>query len=163
MWRHSDEPPADLSAPRLLRAETRPVVRSARSARRRRMRVADGLCYVARRAGPQARRRRHELLLVSRAAAVRAALLEVAALVRCSPDPDPDCIAELHNLLTNGCDSPLYNCDVPADQLGATLTRAREVLVTARRMAMSPLRGEHEGRRRRAGMFAPRRHPRKLA
>ena len=56
------------------------------------------------------------------------ALLDVAALVRWSIDPDPDCITELHTLLTSGCDSPLYNADVPAAPLDEALHRARAVL-----------------------------------
>jgi hypothetical protein len=105
------------------------------AARRRRTRVADGLYSVARHAAPRARRRRHELLLISRAAAARTALLEVAALVRCSTDPSPECMAELHTLLTSGCDSPLYNPDVPAQQLVAILDRARATLATANTFA----------------------------
>jgi hypothetical protein len=104
--------------------------RRARAARRRQRHVADGLCYIARSVGPRTRRRRNELLLVSRAAAVRVALLQVAALVRCSTNPDPECITELHTLLTSGCDSPLYNPDVPAEQLTATLERAHTMLAT---------------------------------
>jgi hypothetical protein len=61
------------------------------------------------------------VLLISRAtAAVRAELLEIAALVRWSPDPHPECIAQLRGLLTNGCGSPLYNGAVPAEELKAT-------------------------------------------
>jgi hypothetical protein len=119
--------PQELTTPL---AGARPGGRGARAARRRRRHVADGLCYVARNAGPRTRRRRNEILLVSRAAAVRIALLQVAALVRCCTDPDPECITELHRLLTSGCDSPLYNPDVPAGQLGATLERARTTLAT---------------------------------
>lgn len=100
----------------------------ARATERRRHWVANGLYRVARHAAPRARRDRHELLLIPRAAAVRTALLEVATLVRCSTDPDGECIADLYRLLTSGCDSPLYNPDVPAEQLAATLDRARIAL-----------------------------------
>jgi hypothetical protein len=120
MWRHFDEPRVLSAALESLRTQTR----GARPSRRRRLQVADGLCRVARYAAPGARQRRHELLLISRAAAVRPALLEVAALVRCSTDPDPECIADLHTLLSSGCDSPLYNRTVPAEHLEATLDRA---------------------------------------
>ena len=105
MWRHFDEPAARSAAP-----ESRPT-QSLSGERRAR-----------------AARRRHELLLIPRAAAVRIELLEIAALIRCSPDPDPNCIADLYTLLTSGCDSPLYNPGVPAEQLRATLDRARAML-----------------------------------
>jgi hypothetical protein len=108
--------------------ESRPRSLGARVAERRRLQVADGLCSVARHAAPGARRRRHELLLISRAAAVRPDLLEVAALVRWSTDPPPDSIVALHTLLTSGCDSPLYNPDVPAEDLAAALDRTRAAL-----------------------------------
>jgi hypothetical protein len=126
MWRHFDEP----AAPPSCSTESHLGWPGAGAARRRRLQVADGLCYVARRAAPQARRRRHDLMLISRAAAARTALLEVAALVRCSTNPDPECIADLRTLLTSGCDSPLYNPDVPAAQLDETLDRARSMLST---------------------------------
>jgi hypothetical protein len=125
MWRSLDELAGLLDAPSARPTESQP---RGRGAERRRLRVADGLCSVARHAAPRARRRHDELLLIARAAAVRSELLEVAALVRWSPHPDPDCLAELHALLTNGCDSPLYNLDVPAEQLAATLHRARITL-----------------------------------
>jgi hypothetical protein len=70
------------------------------------------------------------MLVISRASPVRRELLEVAALVRCSSDPDPACLAELHELLTSGLDSPLYNRRVPAAQLAQTLNRARDALTT---------------------------------
>jgi hypothetical protein len=128
MWRQFDETKQRLVTPESLPTHAPPRRRTARAMQRRRFRVANGLCNVARRAAPRARRRRHELLLISRAAAVRTSLLEIAALVRCSADPDPNCIADLHTLLTSGCDSPLYNPDVPAEQLAATLSRARTTL-----------------------------------
>jgi len=127
MWRDFDGP----AAPTTALGGARPTGWGARAARRRRRHVAGGLCYVARNASPRARRRRHEVLLVSRAAAVGIALLQVAALVRCTTNPDPECITERHRLLTSGCDSPLYNPEVPAGQLGATLDRARATLPTS--------------------------------
>jgi hypothetical protein len=51
-------------------------------------------------------------MLISRVATVRTALLKVAALVRCATDPDRECIAVLHTLLTSGCNSPLL-LDLP--------------------------------------------------
>jgi hypothetical protein len=130
MWRDFDDPQLRLAPAASLPIEAPARTPVARVAQRRRLQVADGLCRVARHAAPRARRRRHELLLISRAAAVRTELLEAAALVRSSNDPDPECIADLHTLLTSGCDSPLYNPDVPAQQLQATLDRARTTLAT---------------------------------
>jgi hypothetical protein len=101
---------------------------SGRASDRRRREVADGLCAVARRAAGG--RRQYEMLLISRATSLRSELLEVAALVRCSSNPDPECLAELHELLTSGLDSPLYNRRVPAGQLAETLNRARDALGT---------------------------------
>ena len=58
-------------------------------------------------------RRRHDVLLHYRAAAVRTDLLEIAAL---------------HNLLANGCDSPLYNAHIHLSELRATLDYIRSGL-----------------------------------
>lgn len=65
--------------------------------------------------------RRHELLLVARAAAVRTTVLHIAALLDQSTAPDPDACAELTTLLRNGCTSPLYNEHVHVSELFATL------------------------------------------
>jgi hypothetical protein len=73
-------------------------------------------------------RRRHDVLLHYRAAAVRTDLLEIAALLEHAHDPDPDCIGALRNLLTNGCDSPLYNADIRFSELRATLDYVRSGL-----------------------------------
>src|SRR5690349_5118137 len=56
-------------------------------------------------------RRRFEVLLPDRVAFVRTDLLEIAELLEQSPDPDPRCVTELHRLLTDGCESPLFNPD----------------------------------------------------
>ncbi|MGZ4192875.1 MAG: hypothetical protein ACXVRW_10530 [Solirubrobacteraceae bacterium] len=53
--------------------------------------------------------------------AVRAELLEVAALLEQAPRVDPDCIAELLRLLTSGFDSPLFNSEIHPSELKATL------------------------------------------
>jgi hypothetical protein len=73
-------------------------------------------------------RRRHDVLLHYRAAAVRTELLEIAALLEHTHDPDPDCIAALRDLLANGCDSPLFNPDVHVSQLHGTLDYVRSGL-----------------------------------
>jgi len=138
MWRHSfEELTALLAALSGPPTPSQPRRRGVRAAEQRRLQVADGLCSVARHAAPRARRRRHGVLMISRATPVRSELLAVAALVRCSAHPDPDCITELHALLTNGCDSPLYNPDVPAEELEATLDRAHATLGTPTALSQS--------------------------
>ena len=69
-------------------------------------------------------RRRHALLHY-RVAAVRTDLLEIATTLERSVDPDPGCIATLHRLLADGCDSPLYNPDIHVSELRATLHHVR--------------------------------------
>jgi hypothetical protein len=63
------------------------------------------------------------VLLHYRAAAVRADLLEIAALLEHAHDPDPGCVAALRELL-RGERSPLYDAAVAASELRATLDRA---------------------------------------
>jgi hypothetical protein len=70
---------------------------------------------------PRRLARTPEPLLNYRVAAVRTGLLEIAALLEHAQDPDPERIAALHDLLGNGCDSPLYNPDIHASELLATL------------------------------------------
>jgi hypothetical protein len=105
------------------RPRTRPRV----SARTRRH-VVQGLRAVARRSGEVGWRRRRELLLHDRAASVRTDLLQIAVLLETARDPDPACVAELRQLLTDGCTSPLLNRDVHASELRATLYYARRRL-----------------------------------
>ena len=107
------------------------LVERRRVSERRRRRVADALLRAARRSAPSARVSRSELLLTTRAATVRSELLELAALVRTLPDPDPAAISTLHALLTDGCTSPLFNEDVPADRLKVILNRVHAALGTA--------------------------------
>ena len=68
-------------------------------------------------------------VLVDRVAAVRAQLFELADDLEQTQTPDPACVALLHELLTLGS-SPLYNPNVPADDLDTTLARARAGLIT---------------------------------
>jgi hypothetical protein len=63
-------------------------------------------------------------VLRERVAATRSELLELADALEQTHEPDPACVALIHELLTNGC-SPLYNPNVPADDLHDALTRAR--------------------------------------
>jgi hypothetical protein len=87
---------------------------------RNRHALVDSLRIVARK-GAGIGVRRHELLLVDRAAAVRTTVLRIAALLDQSPAPDPEACAELSELMRNGCTSPLYNRDVHISELHATL------------------------------------------
>jgi hypothetical protein len=70
---------------------------------------------------PRALTRMPEPLLHYRAAAVRTQLLELAALLEHAQNPDPARLAALRDLLSNGCDSPLYNPDIHISELHATL------------------------------------------
>ena len=69
--------------------------------------------------------RRRQPLLCDRAAAVRSELLEIAAVLERAQCPDPASIAVLHELLANGCDSPLYNPEIHVSELRATLYDVR--------------------------------------
>jgi hypothetical protein len=74
------------------------------------------------------RTRTREPLLGYRAAAVRANLLEIAALLEHTSNPDPARVAALQDLLASGCDSPLYNPDIHISELHATLDYVRSGL-----------------------------------
>ena len=69
-------------------------------------------------------------MLISRAAAVRTPPLGVAALVRCSTNPDPECIADLHTQLSGGSDTPVHHPHVPTAQTDTTVDRAHTTLST---------------------------------
>ena len=100
------------------------------SARSRRVH-AQWLRRTANRANdPDPMRRRREALLHYRAAAVRSDLLELAAMLERTHHPDPACMAALHALLANGCDSPLYNANIPVDELHTTIERVRAGLTS---------------------------------
>lgn len=74
-------------------------------------------------------RRRRDVLLHYRAAAVRTDLLEIAALLERAHDPDPACIEALRALLANtDGDSPLYHTNTPFPELQATLDYVRSGL-----------------------------------
>jgi hypothetical protein len=77
---------------------------------------------------PDPIRRRHDVLLHYRAAAVRTDLLEIAAILERAPNPDPTCLTELHKLLANCCDSPLYNADIHVSELYTALDHIRSGL-----------------------------------
>jgi hypothetical protein len=78
--------------------------------------------------GPRPLTRIPESLLHYRAAAVPSDLLEIAATLEHANNPDPACVAALHDLLANGCDSPLYNADIHISELHATLDYVRSGL-----------------------------------
>ena len=132
MWRT----PPDLrfaSAPAMQpetpRGGTPRRTRGTRRSERRRTLVVGGLRRVARRSRLAPRGRRSELLLCDRAEAVRWELLELAALLQAASDPPPEVVAALHELLTDGCSSPLLNADVPSEELSAVLERARAAVL----------------------------------
>lgn len=98
------------------------------SARNRRV-LAQWLRRTAKHAvDPDPIRRRRDVLLHYRAAAVRTDLLEIAAKLEHAKDPDPACVTALQKLLANGCDSPLYNATVHVSELQATLDFIRSGL-----------------------------------
>lgn len=68
-------------------------------------------------------------VLVDRVAAVRAQLFEIASDLEQTQTPNPACVAVLRELLTNGS-SPLYNPNVPTDDLHTILAHARAGLTT---------------------------------
>jgi hypothetical protein len=66
-----------------------------------------------------------------RAAAVRTELLELAAILEHTHDPDPASVIALRDLLANAHDSPLYNPNIPAAELDEALQRIRAGLANA--------------------------------
>jgi hypothetical protein len=104
--------------------------RAYRAERERRV-IVQWLRRTANRAhDPGPIRRRREALLHYRAAAVRTDLLEIAAALERAHDPDPAIVATLHELLANGCGSPLYNQAIHVSELHATLHGVRNRLDT---------------------------------
>lgn len=102
-----------------------------RHAEQKRRVLARWLRRTAKRANdPDPIRRRREALLHYRAAAVRTELLELAAMLERAHEPDPACIVALHDLLANGCDSPLYNANIPICELHAAIHRVRSGLAS---------------------------------
>jgi hypothetical protein len=98
------------------------------SARNRR-RLAQWLRRTANRAQtPHPLIARRDALLHYRVATVRTQLLDIAAIVERTNNPDPARIATLQNLLANGCDSPLYNPIIHTSELLATLHYIRSGL-----------------------------------
>ena len=80
------------------------------------------LAASARRAATRdSRPSRHTVLLHDRAAAVSDELLAIALILAHADDLDASWMLETHRLLTDGCDSPLYNRDLHVSELWATL------------------------------------------
>jgi hypothetical protein len=73
---------------------------------------------------------RRTVLLADRVAAVRDELLEIALMLEHADDLDASWVFAVHKLLTDGCDSPLFNRDIHISELRATLfylRRGREI------------------------------------
>lgn len=62
-------------------------------------------------------------VLPERVAPVRLALLQLASALERNPEPDPASVALVQELLSDGC-GPLYNSNVPADDLRRAILRA---------------------------------------
>ena len=105
-----------MSAIEVLNSETRPVTL------RQRRRLFRHLLRTARqRPSRDPIRRRYEVLLTERVIAVARDLRAIAATLEQIDDPDPEAVAAVRRLLTDGCDSPLYNPDIHPSELRATL------------------------------------------
>ena len=102
------------------------------SARTRRRLVRSLRNLASRRPPREAMRRRLEALLHDRVAPIRGELVEIAALLEQASHPDLECVTALHRLLTDGCESPLYNPEVHPSELRATLYHVRSRLAAAR-------------------------------
>ena len=63
----------------------------------------------------------HTVLLQDRVATVRDELLEVALILERDDALDASWVFAIHKLLTDGCESPLYNRDIHISELRATL------------------------------------------
>jgi hypothetical protein len=85
---------------------------------RKRRRLAESLRRVAK---CTATNSRYVLLLQDRVATVRDELLNLALMLEHADTLDASWVLAVHNLLTDGCESPLYNRDVHISELWATL------------------------------------------
>jgi hypothetical protein len=68
---------------------------------------------------------RRTVLLQDRAAAVSDGLLEIALVLKHADDLDASWVFAIHKLLTDECESPLYNRDLHMSELRATLLYLR--------------------------------------
>ena len=83
---------------------------------------------AARAATPPPPGRFRGVLLHDRVAAAREEMLDLAARLEQADDPDPEAVNTLWRLLTDGCESPLYNRSVHPSELAATLYYAKRRL-----------------------------------
>jgi hypothetical protein len=95
---------------------------------RHRRALAQGMRAIARAAADQRPPSRWGVLLRSRAVPLRRELLEVAAMVERSQQPDVACMAALRSLLRDGSTSPLYNPAIDPRVLAETLDYVRRAL-----------------------------------
>ena len=106
---------------------------------RSRRRHARWLRGIANCASDQSAIRRHnEVLLRYRAAAARTDLLELATMLERAHEPDPACMAALHELLSDGRDSALFNPNIPVEELHTTIEHVRAGLKPPRDHAPRP-------------------------
>lgn len=73
---------------------------------------------------------RSDLLIAERVIAARADLIQIAAMLDQLNDPDPASTTLLRKLLSDGCESPLYNRSLHVSELKATLYYVNERLLT---------------------------------
>lgn len=113
---------------------------------------------------PHPFRRRREVLLPDRIPAVRADLLEIAALLEHAKDPDPACAITL----PNGCDSLPYSAGIHISELHTTLDHVRSEFTTYVSSPMadsppSPTTATARPHRQRRALCTCHERPRKVA
>lgn len=111
----SDHPPGIVASLRT-RASERKKQRLLTSRKRRSLAAS-----LRRAATRESTPSRLTVLLQDRVAAVRDELLEVAHTLEHADDLDASWVFAVHKLLTDGCESPLYNRDIHPSELRATL------------------------------------------
>ena len=120
-----------MSAIHVLNSETRPV-----TLRQRRRLFRQLLRTAHQRPSRDPIQRRYEVLLTERVIAVAPDLRAIAATLEQIDDPDPEAVAALRRLLSDGCDSPLYNPDIHPSELRATLYYVQSALAVAETAAL---------------------------
>jgi hypothetical protein len=105
-----------------MRARWRARVSESRQQRLLSMRTRQKLAASLRRAATcRPVQSRHAVLLHDRVALVRDQLLEIALLLERDGNLDGSWILDVHRLVTDGCESPLYNREVHISELWAAL------------------------------------------
>jgi hypothetical protein len=103
-----------------------------RASIRTRRRLVSSLRTVAKRTLPRDPARwRLNVLLYNRVPTMRDDRLETAALLESAIKPGPKCVSALRRLLTDGCESPLYNIDVRPSEPRVTPYHVRSRLPAA--------------------------------